>query len=262
LLPPSLMKTRLEQLVGRTGLGFSLLLHLSLLVLAGRLTLTPRPAPPQEPMQVVMRLQAPVPAPVTTTAPPPEPAKPQPRKETVPPPRPVPRKKPDPPKPEVVKEEPPPLAASAEPVAVPPTPVSAVSETASRDVPPAAPARPAAAVSSVPAAKPAVSAGAAVPQGEKEQLLAELLALIEREKFFPRLARRRGINGRADLIITIDGQGRIRDFQVASSSHAVFGSAADTIMGRVQRITASRALATARPMTISISLAFELKDGV
>ncbi len=264
MLPPSPKHRILEQTSGRLGLVVSLAAHLLLgLFAAGSM----RPAVPVTPppaTQVVMRLQAPVPAPVPAQpAPvpaPPAPVPPQPRPPEPRPVKPEPPPKPRPRKPEVRKETIPDPVAEPEPVEEVEPRETFESPAPTQDAPPAlAGLRPG--VPDAPAGPPAAFMDSAMlRQEEKDRLLSELLALIEREKFYPFAARRRGIKGQVELVIEVDAFGRIRDYRVASASHGVFANAATTIMARVQSAASRRALSNAREFSLSVGLTFELKE--
>lgn len=146
----------------------------------------------------------PVPARAEPQRQPPKPEKPVPqrRKEPVPAPEPA---------PEAVTEPP------SEPVER-----STQSESA--------PAEPAAEASMSP--PPSAAKGANSPsqaeltEREKEAYLARLLAHIERHKRYPRVARRRGLEGRVEVSFLLTRGGSVKDLRT-DGAHALLGRAAE-----------------------------------
>lgn len=198
----------------RVGLAVSALLHLGVAgaFIATRAELAS--APPADravPVTLAMFQAAPpavepVPEPVLEPQPepPPPPPKPEPPK---PKPRPKVERKPDPPppmkqaaptQPTVTQPEQPALAAAAPPAAVqaPPAPVP-----------------------HAPVATPA----------ERERYLAQLLSHIERNKFYPANARRRGLEGVVKVSFVLLADGGIRDLAV-SGTHSILEKAAAEAM--------------------------------
>jgi protein TonB len=220
----------------RLGFALSLLVHLGLLaglwlwqqqpvrevavageVVPVQLTMfaeaPPAPAPTAAPVAPPAPAEAPVDEPVerpvdefVAAAPPPPPVAPAP----TPRPRPVERPR------QVSKPRPAPQTVVEPSVAEPAAPVS---------------------VSAPVAAQPAAAPRSAQRVAVREAYKAALLAAIERHKFYPSRARRRGIEGQARVGFRIVADGRIEGIElVAGSGVALLDQAAVQTMQRLGRV--------------------------
>ncbi|MFA7096579.1 MAG: TonB family protein [Gammaproteobacteria bacterium] len=199
----------------RVGLAVSALLHLGVAgaFIAARAELASVPAADRAVPITLAMFQAAPPAvePVLEPEiePQPEPPPPPPPKPEPPKPKPKPKveRKPDPPPP--VKQ----TAPSRPTVTQPEQPAPAA-------------AAPLAAVQAPPA--PVAQAPVATP-AERERYLAQLLSHIERSKFYPTSARRRGLEGVVKVSFVLLADGRIRDLAV-SGAHSILEKAAAEAM--------------------------------
>lgn len=222
----------------RLGFGLSLLVHLGLLaglwlwqqqpardvavageVVPVQLTMfaeappaaAPAAAPVAPPAEAEAPVEAPVERPVEEVAevsPEPPPVEPTP----VPRPRPVERSRPP--------SKPRPVPVAANPQAMAESPVAAAA-------PVSAPAQ------AVPAAAPRTAQRVAVREAYK----AALLAAIERHKFYPSRARRRGIEGQARVGFRITADGHIEQVElVVGSGVALLDQAAMQTLQRLGRV--------------------------
>jgi len=224
----------------RLGFGLSLLVHLGLLAglwlwqqqpvravaVAGEVVpvqlamfaeappaATPAAAPVVPPAEAEAPVEAPVERPVEQVAevspePPPPPLKPTPA------PRPRPVERPRPPS----KPLPLPVAANAQSVAE--SPVAAVAPVSAK-------------AQAAPAAAPRTAQRVAVREAYK----AALLAAIERHKFYPSRARRRGIEGQARVGFRIAADGHIEQVElVVGSGVALLDQAAMQTLQRLGRV--------------------------
>lgn len=143
----------------------------------------------------------------------PEPAPPPPKPE---PPKLKPKPKPEPPKPKP-KPEPKPRPVVDEPTPEPPTevvqpagaPVAAEPQAASVEQQPAPPAR--------------------MDAQERDRYLAQLMGHIERHKFYPPSARRRGMQGSVKVSFLLLETGEIKDL-IVKGSHTILENAAAEAM--------------------------------
>jgi periplasmic protein TonB len=169
----------------------------------------PRPEPKPEPRPEPKPEPRPEPKPEPRPEPKPEPRpepKPEPRPEPKPEPRPEPKPEPRPePKPEPRPE---PLTEPRPEVPAPPAPVAAAAVSPEPAVPPApAPTLPAPAP---PAAPDDVE--------DFDRLMADLAALIDQYKSFPRAALRARLQGAVAVRVRIDSEGRLMKYEMMESS--------------------------------------------
>ena len=103
----------------------------------------------------------------------------------------------------------------------------------------------------------------ATPQDKRrdlrETLLAKILALIEKEKFYPPLAKRLGLEGRVTLQIVVDRNGRISKVEILNTKgHSLLKKGALKTMERVSRHFLGVELS--EPLTLKISIQYLLKE--
>ncbi len=194
----------------RVGLVLSALLHLGAVAafLIGRVELFAQPATERSvPVKLAM-FQAQPPPPALQAEPVPEP--PPPPKPEVPKPKPKPKaeRKPEP-RP-VVKE---PAPVPSEPPIAAVQPVSA----------------PAAEQLQVASAEPQPMPPVSVNTKERDRYLSQLMGHIERHKFYPPSARRRGMQGTVKVSFVLLENGEIRDLAV-NGSHTILERAAAEAM--------------------------------
>lgn len=194
----------------RTGLALSALLHLGAAAafLIGRVDLFAETAAEKSvPVKLAMfQEQPPPPAPPAEPVPePPPPPKPE-------PPKPKPKPKPQ------VERRPEPRPAIKEP-APPEPPVAAAQPTST----------PTAVQPQVTAAEPQPAPPARVDTQERDRYLAQLMGHIERHKYYPPSARRRGMQGTVKISFLLLENGEIRDLAV-SGSHTILEHAAAEAM--------------------------------
>lgn len=86
-----------------------------------------------------------------------------------------------------------------------------------------------------------------------------LLAHLRRHQFYPRAARRAGIEGSLRLSVRIDGEGRVLQVVItASSGHAVLDHAALSLVARAQPFPSPRVLAGIEQVDIELPLDYRL----
>lgn len=79
------------------------------------------------------------------------------------------------------------------------------------------------------------------PRELKGRALDSAMAALTREEFYPREAIERGWEGRVVLLLTLDGEGRIRGIEVASSSgHPILDGAALKAATRITALPGGR----------------------
>lgn len=84
--------------------------------------------------------------------------------------------------------------------------------------------------------RPAVQPPSPSDEQRKRELISTLLALIEKEKYYPFAARRAGLTGKVVLMISVNSDGRISGYRIAGGNgHATLKKAALTTMGRVAK---------------------------
>jgi protein TonB len=138
--------------------------------------------------------------------------------------------RPEPPKPEQPRPKPEPKKVRPKPV---PKAVSEPAQEAQEEpVTPAEPSPNESAVEASPSPPPSAAKGAASPneaqltEKEKEAYLAKLLAHIERHKRYPRVARRRGLEGRVAVSFLLTGGGQVENLRT-EGGYALLGRAAE-----------------------------------
>ena len=82
---------------------------------------------------------------------------------------------------------------------------------------------------------------------------------LRRHQFYPRAARRAGIEGTLQLSVRIDGEGRVLQVVItASSGHAVLDHAALSLVARAQPFPSPRVLAGLEQVDIELPLDYRL----
>ncbi len=71
---------------------------------------------------------------------------------------------------------------------------------------------------------------------EKDEVLARIMAAINKHKVYPRNARRAGITGTVRVKIFITAQGTIKEYKVQGKSHRLLQKAVKQTMGKVMRM--------------------------
>lgn len=168
------------------------------------------------------------------------------------------RKKPEPEDP-VPKREKEPVP---EPAAAPQAVAEPVPEPVKKSTPvESAPAEPAAEASTLP--PPSAARGANSPnraqltEREKEAYLARLLAHIERYKRYPRVARRRGLEGRVEVSFLLTRGGNVRDLRT-DGAHALLGRAAQAAIRESLPLPVPPA-GMELPLAINFGMVFSLR---
>ncbi len=91
----------------------------------------------------------------------------------------------------------------------------------------------------------------------RDRYLASVLSLIEAHKFYPTLARRRGLQGHVDVRFTLDARGGISDLDV-TGSHSMFVVAAREAINNVMPLPAAPS-ADSFPMAVHFQMIFKLQ---
>lgn len=175
------------------------------------------PAHPTSPAEPPDPVVSPTPAEPPPKAEPPPPTEPPPRAEPQPPAEPPPKAEPAPPaEPEHPARAPAPREhAPTEPAPVAAAPVAAAEQQTAAAGPPSA-------RRTAPSVARAVTGAGEAGEAQRERLrdayLARLQAAIARHKYYPRLSRRRGEEGRVLLRLVIGSDGDLSEVRVARSS--------------------------------------------